>query len=775
MRMSAEGSHAGNRPPRPALTTTFTCACLFWATCAASYASGRVFDAQACMTGSIVAVSAGLGMTAIVLVTRKHALAAGVMALCLGAALGCAIAAGNHLDAQAFENGQVVQAEVTFDGDSKPTSSGESAFVRIRLPDSFETTAYADLGDGTTALHGEKAKVTGTWKTPDWNRDEYLWQNGATGRIVVSEMTEVHDETPLGYLRAARRKAIEVLQGDDDGHALLQAVVCGYRRSITSTAVYAWFQTCGLAHLVAVSGTHLVIVTGLFAVVLKAAQASRRLSTAVLMVVMGSYLVFSGAPVSAIRATIMTSIGLASIFGNRRPSTLNALGIGLFAILISSPQSSVSVSLALSALSTMGIVLFSPLFGFWFRMLPLARIPVIADTLSMTCAANVLSQPFACSVFGMLPLIGPLANVACAPVFPIVCACGLIAAFMGVAGLPGWQAVGGLASSLAGLFGKAVGMVAGVPYASIPVSIESLAAIALSAAMAVCLWLLWSKISLKHLAAVVACIIPLFVSVSAMAAQGDAIVMLDVGQGDSFLVRSRGSTLLIDTGNKDSQLISQLAKCHVLKLDAVLLTHSDDDHTGSLDALERAMHVDRALVMADLAASTDGKNMQLLEQAGRTADSVVGVKAGDTFAVGAFTAHVIWPHGFSDEGGNADSVCVLLDYDGNDDGTVDFRALFTGDAEEEQIAAILETTHVGDIDILKVGHHGSAGGMSQEQLNMLKPKIALIGVGAGNRYGHPAQETLDMLDSAGCKVYRSDLDGQVACSLSADAIRVRLQ
>lgn len=251
--------------------------------------------------------------------------------------------------------------------------------------------------------------------------------------------------------------------------------------------------------------------------------------------------------------------------------------------------------------------------------------------------------------------------------------------------------------------------------------------------------------------------------------------MLDVGQGDSFLIRSRGQTLLIDTGNRDSQLIEQLAMCAVLKLDSVLVTHSDDDHAGSLDALDRAVHVDRVILAADLLSSKSEKNVQLIEQAHRTASDVVGVRAGDAFDIGAFSVRVLWPAALADDGGNADSVCLLLVYDGDEDGEADFKALFTGDAEEPQIRSIMETCDIGDIDVLKVGHHGSKGVMSESQLRALSPEIALIGVGEGNRYGHPSDETIELLDSVGCTVYRSDLNGQVKCLFSGDAIRVRLQ
>ena len=677
--------------------------------------------------------------------------------------------------AQRIDEGSFDTAAVTLEEDSKATSSGENAFVTLSFADGSTVKAYADFGETQPLLHGTKASISGTWVKPDWNRDEYLWRNGAIGRVHVAAFDENRIESALAAILQARRMAIVFIGDEDDAHALLQAIVCGYRHSVSSTTMYACFQRCGVAHLVAVSGAHLVIVTGLIAVVLKSLHVGKRASVSVLAATMASYLVFSGAPISALRATVMTSIGMFSIFGQRRPSALNALGIGIFAIVLASPTSSVSTSFALSALSTAGIVVFAPLFTYWFEQLPFVRMPLLSGALSMTFAANALSQLYACSVFSILPVIGPLANIACAPLFPIVCAMGLACALVSISGLPIASALLGIASLLSTALCETVRALAAFPYSSIPLHIESLAALLCSSLLASALWVFWPWVKAQYIAILGTCAFLVFILFSFAASQEDAIIMLDVGQGDSFIVRSRGSTLLVDTGNMDSQLIDQLARCSITKLDSVLLTHSDDDHVGSLDALERSVHVDRILIATDMLSSTEEKNMLLVKQADHTADKVMGVCAGDVFQVGDFTAHVVWPHVFSDDGGNADSVCLLLEYDGNRDGVTDFNAFFTGDAEQAQIESILKEQDIGSIDILKVGHHGSKDGMSLSQLEALDPKICLIGVGKGNRYGHPADETLDMLASIGCKVYRSDIDGQVKCLFSSDAIRVGIQ
>ena len=314
-----------------------------------------------------------------------------------------------------------------------------------------------------------------------------------------------------------------------------------------------------------------------------------------------------------------------------------------------------------------------------------------------------------------------------------------------------------------------------MPYAAVPVSMPVEAAIAISLVGCCLVYFAWYRVRATHFITCLACAAIALFGVSYIMGNQDALIMLDVGQGDAFLFRSQGRTLLVDTGNQDAQLLDQLAACSVMRLDSVLLTHSDDDHVGSLDALQKAIGVDRVIVFHGIEQSASEKNRALMKQAQETAREVVTIGYGDSFEVGSFKATVVWPRNLADEGANADSVCLFVEYDGNADGSVDFRILMTGDAESDQLMEVVRSGEVGDIDILKVGHHGSRNGMSRELALSFRPEIALIGVGAGNRYGHPSPETVETLEKGGCKVFRSDVDGQVQCILDSSSIRVGIQ
>ena len=323
---------------------------------------------------------------------------------------------------------------------------------------------------------------------------------------------------------------------------------------------------------------------------------------------------------------------------------------------------------------------------------------------------------------------------------------------------------------------EAVSLLAKAPLACVPVAMPVVFSLVLTVFLTFALFVAWPRLKPRVLAVITASSLALFIFAVVVLPRfhGDEIIMLDVGQGDAFLVRSEGSALLIDTGTQDGLLRSALGKHGVTRLDAVVITHGDDDHCGSLRTLRGVVAVDRVLVAEDALGCSCSSCSQLLEDAKAVVgeDRLSGLSVGDVVEVGNFDLEVIWPVAFSDEGGNADSVCLLAELDSNDEGATDWRALFCGDAEIEQIEELVSLGAVGDIDVLKVGHHGSKNALNVDLARKLSPEVALISCGAGNRYGHPHEDALSALESCNAQVLRTDLLGDVCVSFTSDALRI---
>ena len=157
------------------------------------------------------------------------------------------------------------------------------------------------------------------------------------------------------------------------------------------------------------------------------------------------------------------------------------------------------------------------------------------------------------------------------------------------------------------------------------------------------------------------------------------------------------------------------------------------------------------------------------------ADALVELSPGDTVRCGKFSITVLWPERLADGGGNADSLCLLASWDGDGDGAAEWTALFTGDAEAEQLDQLTDKLPASGVEVLKVGHHGSKKSLDASLAERLSPKVALIGVGEANRYGHPSQNTLDFLEKTGCATYCSDESGDVVVAFSEDTLTVSTQ
>lgn len=663
--------------------------------------------------------------------------------------------------------------------DGKAGPFGPSCVMRAVASDGRSFLVRASFGEGASIpRYGEVFEGAASLEAPREASRSYFWREGIAAEARVAEAEKAERGGIVGALVAARSAAIDAIgsAGEGDGPAVLGALVCGWRGLLDEGDAYGAYQAAGLAHLVAVSGAHLSIVAACSMAVLRFARVPRAAACVIEGGLLLSYLVLSGAPVSAVRAAVMAFAGILSFAVRRRPAALGALSVCIIGCVSLSPTTALSVSFALSALSTLGIVLFASLFTSWMSSVAPRAPRVVSEGLSLTFASGIMATPLSAALFSQMPLVAPLANAVAGPLFPLVCAAGLAACVLCLL-IPAlvpllMPLAAGTASCLTGV----VRVLASVPYASVPVDVPLVAALAVSGGVAAALWIAWPRPRRRVLAilAAASALAAICAVVVAPRLSGDEIVMLDVGQGDAFVVRSRGAAVLVDTGNQDRLLREALARHGVLRLDAVLVTHGDDDHMGSLASLAGIVEVDRVFV-AQGAFSCGCESCERLLADARSLvgeANVVGLSQGDGLRVGAFALEVVWPASFSEEGGNADSVCLLADADVDGDGARDWRTLFVGDAEREELRALIDAGLVGAVDVYKVGHHGSKNALDEEEAATLSPRIALVSVGANNRYGHPASETLERLEAVGASIRRTDEEGDVSCRFGPDRIEV---
>ena len=209
-----------------------------------------------------------------------------------------------------------------------------------------------------------------------------------------------------------------------------------------------------------------------------------------------------------------------------------------------------------------------------------------------------------------------------------------------------------------------------------------------------------------------------------------SVNFINVGQGDSILIRDRNTNVLIDTGGlkyKDlatSSLINYFKKKEVYKLDAVIITHNDFDHNGALNSLITYFPVKQVLTSYD------------------EFPYKIGNLLFENFNI----------YNFSDS--NDRSLVLMLNFYGN-------KFLFMGDASKDVEEVIMKDFNV-DADYIKLGHHGSKTSTGEEFIRAVSPKEAIISCGLNNYYGHPNKEVLDILEKEDIKIRRTDLEGTIS-------------
>jgi competence protein ComEC len=232
---------------------------------------------------------------------------------------------------------------------------------------------------------------------------------------------------------------------------------------------------------------------------------------------------------------------------------------------------------------------------------------------------------------------------------------------------------------------------------------------------------------------------------------------ISTGNSDShLLIAPGGEAMLVDAADNDDYPVieSTLKKYGVTEINTLVASHFDSDHIGSMDDVVENTKVDSVYLSNYKDNTKDYRNLMNALKDKNVTPTVA--QSGMQFKLGAASVKILNPQNKKyDEVNNA---CVVLKVSY---GASDF--LLTGDMEEDAISDILKK--YGDsinCEVLKVGHHGSRTSTTDELLEAVQPKIAIIPCGKDNTYGHPHKETLQLLQKYGVQTYRTDQDGDIA-------------
>lgn len=573
---------------------------------------------------------------------------------------------------------------------------------------------------------------------------------GEVRKVKAVRIVSVDEGSPGPLLRLRNGLLASIAPATDPARALIAGVVCGRSAELRAQPAGDWFSVTGTAHLIAVSGSHLAIVGFVIESALQKTRFSRGLQRGLLVLALAAYAVFTGASPSAVRACCMVAATLVANGAGRRRHGLSALFVTMAIFVMLRPTVLFEMGFQLSCASVFAILCFCPYAT--YALVELGVRSGVASILSVTLCSQLATLPVTIPAFGTFSLIAPIANAVIGPVISVLLASSVVLAPCSLVPLlsHGALVVPMIVARCALFFEQ---LFAAVPGASVSVPPDTVWVYVVPFALAVLLvW--WPRPRARPMAAGLACLVLLaaipYVYWDQFAPP--SVTVLDVGQADAILIRQGGAVTLVDCG-LDERVVSALVRNNVHHIDAVFVTHWDEDHWGGLPAVLEQFSVGTIAVAADALEDAPAEVLS------RPGVEYRQVRRGDTVDIGSFCARVMWPFESVDGEGNEDSLVLLLSYA---QGGQSLRMLLTGDAELDQEREFVQ--EVGDIDVLKLGHHGSKVSVDLDLLETLKPELSIASAGEGNRYGHPSDACIDAVKEAG---------GAFACTIEHGDITIK--
>ncbi|PLR78093.1 DNA internalization-related competence protein ComEC/Rec2 [Bacillus sp. V3-13] len=578
--------------------------------------------------------------------------------------------------------------------------------------------------------------------------------------------------TPLSFLQRIRQKGTAYIEKHfPEATAQVSAALIFGDRNLYNPDTLNNYQEAGVIHLLAISGLHVALLTGMIFICGLRAGITREKMITALFVFLPVYAVLTGASPSVNRSCLMLLIVLATMKmkGNYKVAPADAISLAFIIYLAISPFTIYNAGFQLSFFVSFFLVASS-------RILSRFRDP-ITQLVAVSFVAQLGSLPILLYHFYEFSLISLFANVLFVPFFSaIMLPLTLIVFILHLLSAKLAAPLLFLLNLLIETADQLANFLSSIPLATFTLGRPSLLLLLFYLVAIFTFFFLWEKLSdRRQLSRIIwLIIIPLTVHglYHYLSPTGE-VTFIDVGQGDSTLIilpNDRG-TYLIDTGGTvrfgetekwrrrkepfevgRDVLVPFLKSKGIRQIDKLVLTHGDADHIGGVLSLIEDIKV--AEILMPRAPDRAELERQVIAAAVKKKVSIKMATEGMGWSKGTAAFQIISPDPAAPFERNNSSIVIRAHIGGLD-------WLFTGDLEAEGEELLLRKYPDLHADVLKAGHHGSKTSTSAPFINQLQPKAAIISAGRKNRFGHPHAEVVSRLEGRNIKIFRTDQQGAI--------------
>lgn len=599
----------------------------------------------------------------------------------------------------------------------------------------------------------------------------------------------------------------EALPGEEAG--FLSGVIVGEKSGLDGE-LKSLFQDVGIAHILAVSGLHVSIICMYLYRLLRKGGLSFLWCSFWAGIVAVLYGIITGGSVSSIRAIGMFLVYLLAQVVGEKYDMLTALALMADVLLFDNPLYIRNGSFIFS---------FSAVIGIYFIVLPLNTaytnhckiikkankshehfieekaplgrriIQYIIRSLIFSLGMYAAMLPIVTQLYHQTPLYSLLLNIIVLPLMPVVIGVGLVAGVMGLFFMPIAEELLYICHIVIYFYELLSSFVNKLPLAEIIVGHKSVWIVAAYYLILVFVihgmdYLVKWKRGLEEkrykslgktssvifgglLGKVVLLLFMCLIWVAPTRGKFE-IDILDVGQGDGIFIDSGdGIRFFIDGGSTSSDKVGQYVLLPFLKykganrIDYWFVSHTDEDHiSGLLDLLEEGYDIENIVLSSQIPKGDAWAEIISLGKKNDT--NILYMNQGDLCGTRHLRFKCVYPgDNDSSDDINALSLSLLMEYDNDLDGIVDYSAFFGGDIGSEQEKLIASLGLVEHVNLLKVSHHGSRYSSDADFLSVISPDVAVISCSKRNRYGHPADEAIQRLENSGARIYYTMNSGRV--------------